>query len=167
LPDVLLHTDIKMGNDTFRIYTTHLQSLQFDKKDYKRLSEIKRVEDSILSNSRNILSKLKKGSSQRSIQADIVHEVMGDCPYPYILCSDLNDVPNSYTYSTVRGDLQDAFLKKGYGIGRTFAALSPTLRIDYIFADGHFKIKQYSRIIKNYSDHYMLVADLEIKTPNP
>ena len=48
----------------------------------------------------------------------------------------------SYTYFTVRGDMQDAFLKKGFGIGRTFSALSPTLRIDYIFADKNFKINQ-------------------------
>lgn len=167
LPDVLIHADIKMGDDTIRVYTTHLQSLQFDKRDYKRLSEIKSGEDSLVTNSRNILSKLKKGSSQRSIQADLVHEVMGDCPNPYILCADLNDVPNSYTYFTVRGDLQDAFLEKGYGIGRTFAALSPTLRIDYILPDSHFKINQYSRIVKKYSDHYMLVADMELKPRNP
>ena len=44
--------------------------------------------------------------------------------------------------------MQDAFLKKGFGIGRTFSALSPTLRIDYIFTDKHFKIKQFNRIIK-------------------
>ena len=56
--------------------------------------------------------------------------------------------------------MQDAFLKKGFGIGRTFAALSPTLRIDYIFADKHFTIKQFKRVVKKLSDHYMLVADV-------
>jgi endonuclease/exonuclease/phosphatase family metal-dependent hydrolase len=59
--------------------------------------------------------------------------------------------------------MQDAFLKKGFGIGRTFTGLSPTLRIDYIFADHHFKIKQFNRIVKNLSDHYMLVADVQLK----
>jgi endonuclease/exonuclease/phosphatase family metal-dependent hydrolase len=59
--------------------------------------------------------------------------------------------------------MQDAFLKKGSGIGRTFSSISPTLRIDYIFTDSHFKIKQFNRIVKNYSDHYMLVADMELK----
>jgi endonuclease/exonuclease/phosphatase family metal-dependent hydrolase len=63
--------------------------------------------------------------------------------------------------------MQDAFLKKGFGIGRTFTGLSPTLRIDYIFADRHFKIKQFNRITKKLSDHYMLVADVQLKTPNP
>jgi len=62
----------------------------------------------------------------------------------------------------VRTGMQDAFLKKGFGIGRTFTGLSPTLRIDYIFADDHFKVKQFNRIVKNLSDHYMLVADVEL-----
>ncbi|MBL7731929.1 MAG: endonuclease/exonuclease/phosphatase, partial [Chitinophagaceae bacterium] len=74
-----------------------------------------------------------------------------------------NDVPNSYTYFTIKGNLQDAFLKKGFGIGRTFSAISPTLRIDYILADRSFRVKQFNRIIKKLSDHYMLVTDLELK----
>jgi len=60
--------------------------------------------------------------------------------------------------------MQDAFLKRGFGLGRTFAAISPTLRIDYIFADDHFRIDQFRRIVRSYSDHYMLVADIKIKS---
>ena len=60
--------------------------------------------------------------------------------------------------------MQDAFIKKGFGVGRTFSSLSPTLRIDYIFADDHFRIDQFKRIAKKSSDHYMLVADIELKT---
>jgi len=163
LPDALIHADIKVNNDTVRVYTTHLQSLQFGKRDYEKIGEIESAEDSLFSNSRTILSKIKKGVSHRSIQARIIRQVLGDSPYPVIFCADLNDVPDSYAYFTVRGKMQDAFLKKGFGIGRTFSALSPTLRIDYIFADNHFGIKQINRIIKNYSDHFMLVADIELK----
>jgi endonuclease/exonuclease/phosphatase family metal-dependent hydrolase len=163
LPDVLLHADIKTGNDTIRIYTTHLQSLQFKKTDYDKINKIEKVEDSLFYNSRTIGSKLKRGFVNRSIQANIIHQVLGDSPYPVIFCADLNDVPNSYTYHAIRKDMQDAFLKKGFGIGRTFNALSPTLRIDYIFADDNFEIQQFNRIIKNYSDHYMLVADVKIE----
>jgi endonuclease/exonuclease/phosphatase family metal-dependent hydrolase len=166
LPEVLIHADIKVNNDTIRIFTTHLQSLQFGRKDYERIDKIKSVEDSLVSNSRNILSKIKKGFSNRSIQAEMVHEVMQNSPHPYLLCADLNDIPNSYTYFTVRGNLQDAFLKKGFGIGRTFSSLSPTLRIDYIFSDKNFRINQFNRIVKNLSDHYMLLADVELKNPN-
>lgn len=163
LPDVLLQADIKVNNDTIRVYTTHLQSNQFGKTDYDRMAKIKTGEDSLVSNSKNIISKIKKAIVYRSIQADLVKEVLSNTPYPTIVCADLNDVPNSYTYATVRGDMQDAFLKRGFGIGRSFSAISPTLRIDYIFADEHFKIKQFNRIVKNLSDHYMLVSDIELE----
>lgn len=163
LPDVLIHADIKVYDDTLRIYTTHLQSLQFRKSDYEKLGKIKRIEDSILHNSRTIASKLKWGSIRRSVQANIIRQVLDDSPFPVLFCADLNDVPNSYTYFAVRGTMQDAFLKKGFGIGRTYSSLSPTLRIDYIFADARFRIHQYNRIVKKYSDHYMLVADVSLK----
>jgi endonuclease/exonuclease/phosphatase family metal-dependent hydrolase len=164
LPEALIHADIKLNNDTIRVYTTHLQSLQFGKKDYERIGNIESVEDSLLSNSKTILSKIKKGLVNRSIQADLINEVLGDSPYPVLFCADLNDVPDSYSYFTVRNGMQDAFLKKGFGIGRTFSAISPTLRIDYIFADKNFEIKQFNRLVKSYSDHYMILSDVEIKT---
>jgi endonuclease/exonuclease/phosphatase family metal-dependent hydrolase len=164
LPEVLLHADLLVNKDTIRIYTTHLQSLQFTRHDYERIEKIKSVEDSLLANSKGILSKLKKGITYRSIQADIVHEVMGNSPHPYILCADLNDVPNSYTYFTVRDNLQDAFLKKGTGIGRSFTSLSPTLRIDYILTNDQWDVLQFKRVTRKYSDHFMLVADLAVKS---
>jgi len=163
LPDALIHTDIRVKNRIIRVYTTHLQSLQFYKADYEKINEIKDAGDSLMANSKSILAKLKRGVTHRSIQADIVGQVLEDSPYPIIFCADLNDIPNSYAYATVKGDMQDAFLKKGFGVGRTFSSLSPTLRIDYIFAEHHFKIRQFKRILKKYSDHYMLVADVELK----
>lgn len=167
LPEALMHADVKVGNDTMRIYTTHLQSVQFKASDYQTIQHIRSGDDGIVNNSKTIFSKLRTGISNRKIQADIISQVLGDSPYPVLFCADLNDVPNSYTYNQVRGDMQDAFLKKGFGIGRTFTALAPTLRIDYIFADDRFKIAQFKRISKRYSDHYMLVADLQLQQPRP
>jgi endonuclease/exonuclease/phosphatase family metal-dependent hydrolase len=167
LPDVLLHADIRFNNDTVRVYTTRLQSLRFTKFDYQNMDKIKSGDDSLVMHSKSILSKLKMGFLFHGIQSDLIHEVTGNSPHPVLFCADLNDVPNSYTYHTIKGHMQDAFLKKGFGIGRTFTGLSPTLRIDYIFADKEFKVRQFNRVVKNLSDHYMLVADMELKTPDP
>ena len=84
-------------------------------------------------------------------------------PYPAVVCGDFDDIPNSYAYFTVKGDLQDAFLKRGSGFGATFRRISPTLRIDYIMADRRFSVKQYTRIKVPYSDHYPIIADLIFK----
>src|SRR5688572_266727 len=163
MPEALIHADIKINDDTIRVFATHLQSVQFKKREYEAIDEIKSVEDSFFVNSRTILSKMKKAMIYRSTQADVVGQILEDSPYPRILCADLNDIPNSYTYFTIRGEMQDAFLEKGFGIGRTYSSVSPTLRIDYVFADHEFSIRQFTRVVKNLSDHYLLLTDLEYK----
>src|SRR6188474_2613257 len=159
IPEALVHADIKVNEDTIRVFTTHLQSVQFRQRDYEAITEIQNAEDSLYANSRTVLSKLRKAIKLRSSQAELARQIMDDSPYPTIFCGDLNDTPNSYAYFTIRGDMQDAFLKKGFGIGRTFSSLAPTLRIDYIFADENFRISQFTRVVKYLSDHFMLMAD--------
>jgi len=165
LPEVLMRADILFGKDTIRVFTTHLQSFQFNPVDYRRIEEIKSGEDSLLSHSRNIFSKWRRGVVNRTLQAEITRDVIADRTYPTVLCADLNEIPNSYSYTQVRGDLQDAFLERGSGIGRTFLGLSPTLRIDYVFADDRFEVRQFTRRKQAYSDHLMLVTDLALKSP--
>ena len=164
LPEALMHADIKINNRIIRVYTTHLQSAQLGKSDYEKINRIKEGDDHFFSNSKTIFAKVRNGITTRKIQTDIIRQVLGDSPYPVVFCGDLNDIPNSYTYFKVKGRMQDAFLKKGFGVGRTFAAISPTLRIDYIFADDHFRIDQFRRFVRSYSDHYILVADIKIKS---
>ncbi len=163
MPESLIESDIVFNKDTIRLYTTHLQSVQFRKDDYRRIEEIKSQKDSLIENSKNIFSKLKRAVIYRSRQADITKEITSNSPYPYIFSGDLNDVPNSYTYFTIRNKLQDAFLQKGFGLGRTYSGIAPTLRIDYILATDEFSVEQFNRIINNYSDHYLLVADFKLK----
>ena len=163
MPESLIHADILFRNDTVRLYTTHLQSVQLKPKDYQDIEEIKNREDSIIENSRNLFSKLKRAIIYRSRQSEIVREITSISPHPYMVAGDFNDIPNSYTYFTIRQSMQDAFLKKGFGIGRTFSALAPTLRIDYILASSHFEVRQFNRLVKNFSDHYMLVTDVVLK----
>lgn len=158
----LLYADMVANGDTIRVYTTHLQSVKFKKEDLENIEQIKKRDDSLLQKSRNIFSKLKRGMVVRSGQADIVKEALDKSPHPLIITGDFNDVPNSYTYYTISDGLKDAFLKEGFGIGRTYNSISPTLRIDYILASKKFAVQQFTSHAKNYSDHYMLVADLAL-----
>ena len=108
--------------------------------------------------------------SQGLISTDFVKGKMDASPYPVILAGDLNDVPNSYAYTKVKGDMKDAFLEKGVGLGETFTSATssilrilPTLRIDYIFADNIFETTQFMRGGKKISDHLFLISDFNIK----
>jgi endonuclease/exonuclease/phosphatase family metal-dependent hydrolase len=167
LPEALLYADVLFNGDTIRLYTTHLQSVQFQKNDYETIENIKNNNEIEVKKSRGIFSKLKQGVINRSGQANLVKGEISESPYPFILTGDFNDVPNSYTYFTIKDDdLQDAFLMTGLGVGKTYYNIAPTLRIDYILTTKNFSIKQFNRILKNYSDHYMLVADVQLKKTN-
>jgi len=156
----LLYADIKVNEKIFRIFATHLQSVNFKGKDYANLNRITRARRPSFRDSRDIVSKLKRGYVSRYKQAELVSEKIKESPYPSLICGDFNDVPNSSTYFKVKGNFQDAFLQKGFFIGRTFRFISPTLRIDYILADKKFKVTQFQRIKVPYSDHYPVEADL-------
>jgi endonuclease/exonuclease/phosphatase family metal-dependent hydrolase len=161
-PEALVFADIVVKKDTVRFYTTHLQSVQFKKRDFESIQKIKNREDSIVENSRNIFVKLKRAIIIRSQQARMVKDIVLESPHPTVVTGDFNDVPNSYTYFTIQKGLQDAFLKKGFGIGRTYTMISPTLRIDFVLATKDMEVQQFKRVIKDYSDHYMLVTDLKL-----
>lgn len=162
LGESLLSADINIHGKKIRVFTTHLQSNQFDYKDYDVLHKISKVDDSVYSASRSVVKKLRSAYRNREDQADMVRTQLDNSPLPEIIAGDFNDVPNSYAYFRIRGDRQDAFAKKGWGVGRTFSHISPTLRIDYIMADKQFKILRYERKILDCSDHYPVVADLQM-----
>ena len=159
----LIYADILLNSDTVRLFTSHLQSFKFTSSDYKDINRIKEQNDEALTASKNIISKMKYAFQRRGEQADVVHETISKCPYSSIVCGDFNDVPNSYTYFHIRGLRQDAFLAKGFGIGKSFNALAPTLRIDYILPDTTFNIHQFDMVDEDLSDHSMLVTDVSLK----
>ena len=160
------YVDMKINEDTVRIFNIHLQSLRFTQSNLTYLDNPGIRSDSDLIQSKNVLRKLKAGFLKRAGQADRVRMEMNKSPYPVIVCGDFNDVPESYAYCTIGKGMQNAFVEKGSGIGRTFTAISPTLRIDNIFADRHFGIEQITRVAQKLSDHFPIIADLKLQNRN-
>jgi endonuclease/exonuclease/phosphatase family metal-dependent hydrolase len=149
------YVDIGLAGQTVRLFNTHLESAGLNHQDYNNLGSTEA--------SRNIISKIKRGYRLRSLQAGALKAQMQKSPHPVIFCGDIDDVPNSYAYFKIKGDLQDVFLQKGSGFGRTFGYLSPTLRIDYMMADKRISIQQFEKLPFRYSDHYPMMADFQIK----
>lgn len=161
--------DIVVNGDTIRVGNFHMQSYGFLHHDYQDLARIKNQADTGLKASRNIYRKMRYAFSLRGIQADIINEKMSESPYPVVLCGDLNDVPSSYSYMTIRGNRKDAFLEKGSGLGKTFTSgrsrfltWLPTLRIDYIFLDPRIEVVQFRPVTRQLSDHRGLITDVEL-----
>jgi endonuclease/exonuclease/phosphatase family metal-dependent hydrolase len=153
--------DIVTAADTFRVFNIHLQSLKFSQTNLNYLDNGTVPEEGNISESKNIISKIKMGVLKRASQANFIKDELDHSPYPAIVCGDFNDVPVSYAYETIGKGLQNAFVVKGSGISRTFSSISPTLRIDNIFADKKFEIIQFTRIKKSYSDHFPIIADVK------
>lgn len=106
---------------------------------------------------------MKHAFEERAIQSELVKKQINASAYPAIITGDFNDVPSSYTYQQIATGWKDAFLEKGFGVGDTYLGISPTLRIDYIFANSRWDIKAWEQIDENLSDHHMIMADLLLK----
>jgi endonuclease/exonuclease/phosphatase family metal-dependent hydrolase len=156
----LIYADLVKNNDTLRLYTTHLQSFRFSPTDYRYLEDVKEHGDVANPANRNFLVKMKNSFQLRAEQADQIRALVDSCPFPEIVCGDFNSVPNSYAYWQIRGSRRDAFMEQGFGLGRTFISLAPTLRIDYILCDNRLTVNQFTIGNKRYSDHWPVTADI-------
>ena len=158
--------DILVAKDTLRIFNIHLQSLKFSQTNLNYLDNGTVPSEGNISESKNIIEKIKLGVLKRASQANFIKDELNHCPYPLVVCGDFNDVPVSYAYETIGKGLQNAFVVKGSGISRTFSSISPTLRIDNIFTDKKFNITGFTRIKKSYSDHFPIIADVKYQPVN-
>jgi len=166
ISESFIYADILHGMDTLRIFNVHLQSYKFSPQDYQDIKSIKQQSDSTLQASYSILKKMQLAYSRRAVQAGMIRKAADTTSLPSIICGDFNDVPASYAYVKIRGRHRyDAFLKKSWGIGRTYDAIAPTLRIDYILPDDRFKVQQFDLVDENLSDHMLLVSDLSLEPP--
>jgi len=157
----LLYADIKVEGKIFRVFATHLQPIYFDDFEYNLANWTQSATESDRDYFHTLFARFQSGFEYRYPQSELVNNKIEESPYPSIICGDFNDVPNSNTYFTVKGDLQDAFLKAGSGFGRTIPYFSKMLRIDYIFADKKFKVTQFHVEHVPYSNHYPLITDLD------
>lgn len=157
---IFQYVDIVKGNDTIRVFNIHLQSLKFTSTNLQYIDDptLRNSED--LEKSKSVLYKFKLGFLKRKQQSEHIKQEIDKSPYPVIVCGDFNDLPNSYAYNQIGAGLKNAFEKKGWGVGRTFSGISPTLRIDNIFVDPMFKVDQYIRVEKLLSDHFPIITDI-------
>ncbi len=150
-----IFADIKVNDDTIRIYNVHLQSISFQKNDYYFVDSITVGFDSAwIEKAKNISRRLKQAYIKRAKQVDMLKTHISDSPHPVIVCGDFNDTPVSYTYNEVKGNLRDAFISAGQGIGNTYRGKFPSFRIDFIFHDRALTSKKYKTHDIRFSDHY-------------
>lgn len=155
-----IYTDINVNNKQVRVYNVHFQSIHLGYDDYAAIDSMEETQQTNWTSVKNILRKMKLAYTRRSLQANAVSQSMANYKGAALLCGDFNDVPVSYTYQTVKQNLQDAFVEKGGGFGATFVNRFSIFRIDYVLPDKDIKVNSYKTIRQPLSDHYPVCVSL-------
>ncbi len=87
---------------------------------------------------------------------------------PVVIAGDTNLPTLSWALARWFGDYRDGFSEAGTGFGYTFPApRHPWMRIDRVLADRRFRVVGFRVIESPASDHFPVVADLELPSPSP
>lgn len=159
---------IKVGDKVISVFNNHLESNRLtseDRKLYENLfsantNDRPSIDDIAL----NLRTKLGSAYVKRAVQADTLRAwIKRQESDGVIVCGDFNDTPISYTYKTVKGDLQDSFANTGFGAGITYNENHFWFRIDYILHSSN--IKSYNCTVDKvmYSDHYPVFTYLKLE----
>lgn len=157
-----IYSDILIGKDTVRVINNHMESNRITLRDMQETSHLAQDFNSDkLSDMTKVFSeKISVASKVRGAQAVKIYEVIKNTPYKLIVCGDFNDVPASYTYAKVKGNLHDSYCENKAGLGWTFNRSFFRFRIDYILHDNSFESNHYKRGDLKASDHYPVQVDL-------
>lgn len=154
--------DIVRGKDTIRVYNMHLQSISIT-PDVNEINED--INEINQKKSEAMFRRISKAFRAQQLQAEIVMNHRNGCKYPVIICGDMNNSAFSFVYRNIKGDLNDCFVEAGQGFGKTYDFNYYPARIDYIFADSKFLVKQFKSFEEIVdSDHFPIVATLSVET---
>ena len=157
-----IFTDVIINTDTVRIFNIHLASIKLAPEDLDFVVNPDTEKgDDIKNHSSEIYHKLLQAYKLREKQLNYLLKMIKSTEYDIILCGDFNDTPSSWVYGQLEDYLSDAFVKKGTGIGRTYAGPLPFLRIDYILTSDSFSTRGFTRHNLKKSDHYPISAIIE------
>lgn len=155
--------DIDVNGHPFRIYNVHLETTGINgtlhRAAKQRMLGFNLQENRLFS---SLYGNYTMEMVVRARQAETIAQEIRNSKTPAIVCGDFNDVPYSYVYNTILGDLVDGFKECGHGWMYTFRGGKKTVRIDYIFHDKALKGLDYYRHGLTYSDHFPVFMKLEI-----
>jgi endonuclease/exonuclease/phosphatase family metal-dependent hydrolase len=163
---VSTYSDIVIKGDTIRLFNNHLESNRLTERDRHLPLDLKDDfnSDKLSGTTKRLSNKLFIAYKIRAKQAERLSAKIKQSPYKVLVCGDFNDVPGSYTYSTIKGDLTDAFSTSGLGLGLTLNLSIYRFRIDYLLYDAQYFSSDELMIDKvKYSDHYPIHTRISFK----
>ena len=155
--------DIDVKGERIRVFNIHLETTGINRTLHKA-GKLQAQGFDVDSNRlfEAVFGNYMLGMMFRSGQAVMVANEVRASENPVILCGDFNDVPYSYVYNTVLGNMVDGFKECGSGWAQTYRASKKPVRIDYIFHDEALKGLSYYKSELTYSDHYPVFMKLSL-----
>ena len=148
----IIFSDIVKDKDTIRIYNVHFESLKL-KPEEENFGE---------QDSDKLFKRMKIAFKKQAEQTEKFLSHESQWQGKSIVCGDFNNTAFSWIYRQISKNRQDAFKVAGQGTGRSFDFTVP-LRIDFILPDNSFEVNHFETFNIDYSDHFPILAKLQIK----
>lgn len=154
---------LNVKGKTVKVFNVHLETTGFN-RTLHAAGKMQMSGQTVERNSllQAIYNNYTFGMMVRSGQAQIVANEQRNANEPCILCGDFNDVPYSFTYNTILGNMVDGFKECGSGWMYTYRGGRKPVRIDYIFHDEGMTGVNYYKVPLTYSDHYPVIMSIEL-----
>ena len=157
-------SDILINGDTVRVVNVHLESNRLTHQDKLMPVELKDNfdTDKLSGATLHLSRKLGLAYRVRAVQADSVAAMLKRTKYTKIVCGDFNDLPLSYSYTKIKGNMKDAYAEAGLGPCWTYNESLFLFRIDHIFCSPDYQVLDCEIIKNKASDHYPVIARIKI-----
>ncbi len=149
---IALVADVQLPEGKIRIINIHLHTNavtvragKFSPESFSKREGLRSFNDMLNAYNENAMLRLD--------EIALIYQKIKESPYPVIIAGDANDTPYSPVYRKLKGELQNSFVKGGFGFAQTYNGLILPLKIDHVFMDESFFI--YHTLIEKieYSDH--------------
>ncbi len=148
--------DIDVNGTELRVFNVHLQTTSINRTLHQAAKMQAQSPGGYQPSNSRVMSVLfgnyTMGMMFRAGQAIEVANEKRQSEKPCIICGDFNDVPYSFVYNTMLGNMVDGFKECGSGFMYTFRGRK-AVRIDYIFHDESLKGLSYYKGDITNSDH--------------
>lgn len=111
----------------------------------------------------SVYRRMRKAYEWRVKQAATLRRLIGESPYPVVVCGDFNDTQSSYVYRLVSRGLHDSQRVMTTGWRNTYRRFFPGIRIDYILYNGPMKCVSCRVPQVDYSDHRPVVGEYHME----
>ena len=157
--------ELDINGKRMTLINNHLESNKLSQEERDDYYNLTHDMDSQALNSftKMMFKRLTPAYKIRAQQAQLIAKEIKDSKNPYVIvCGDFNDTPISYARHKIKGNLKDAFVESGSGLGITYNKYRFLFRIDYILHSKNIKSYNCSvGSIKN-SDHYPVSCYLQL-----